>query len=230
MRHGSLVATRGVAEKAGTQISKKTPKRSLFLVRRLGLVVEKRDVLPPERDELVVSAAGAPHVEAIVVIKQGGKTVLQDIWQQVLEMLDVGQYQRRDPDRELFSENRPIKFAIQVSRHAGAHQRIFKADHHGENNAPFPLGQPADRLALEQSLDAPAELGDALAAVIVAGHEFLLDVRFELTEAAAQFRVGSEPAAFLSERYGGGPVEEAPAPPFPSVRKRGVLKGGPRRK
>src|ERR1017187_2346275 len=142
MRHGSLVATRGVAEKAGTQISKKTPKRSLFLVRRLGLVVEKRDVLPPERDELVVSAAGAPHVEAIVVIKQGGKTVLQDIWQQVLEMLDVGQYQRRDPDRELFSENRPIKFAIQVSRHAGAHQRIFKADHHGENNAPFPLGQP----------------------------------------------------------------------------------------
>src|ERR1017187_2421080 len=173
-----------------------------------------------------MSSASGPDVGAVVIVEKSGKTVLDNVRQQILEMLDINQYQRCDSDEGLFSEYRPIKLTIQVSGHTGTQHRIFKADHHRENDAPFPQRQPDDRLPLKQALDAAAQLGNTLAAVIVARHELLLDFRFELIEAAAQFGVGSEYAALIFAENQGRPVNEDPVANLVPVWKRWVFHVG----
>lgn len=59
-----LIAARysAIAEKARSQLSKKVPKCSLYLIGRLGLVVEERNILAPEGHELVVSATATSNM------------------------------------------------------------------------------------------------------------------------------------------------------------------------
>src|ERR1019366_9117596 len=66
----STTSLTGVVKQADAQISKEAPKGCFFLVEWLGLVIEKRDVLPPERHQLVVSSARTAHVGAVVIFEQ----------------------------------------------------------------------------------------------------------------------------------------------------------------
>src|SRR5439155_1366006 len=128
----------------------------------------------------------------------------------------VSQDQRRD-FRRFLPEDRPIEVIIQVSGHARTQHCILEAIHHGEDYAPFPRWQPGDRLALEQALDTPTKLGDALAAVVVTCDELLLQFWFELIEPTAQFCIGSENAALVLAEDQCRAVDEEPVADFISV-------------
>ena len=110
-----------------------------------------------------------------------------------------------------------------VSGHAGTQHRILQAIHHGEDYAPFTRWQPGDRLALEQALDAPTKLGDALAAVVITCDELLLQFWFELIEPTAQFCIDSENAALVLAEDQCRTVDEEPTADFISVRESRVL-------
>jgi hypothetical protein len=95
-----------VFKQADAQISKEASEGWSLLVDWLGLVIEIRDVLTPERHQLVVSPACAAHVVKVVSFEQCAEPELLHVRQQVLEMLDIYQGQRRDSTTRCWCRDR----------------------------------------------------------------------------------------------------------------------------